>query len=272
MGHGLEYEDTIGAFLEEKLDISVVNLSMLAYGTVQCYQMMLRNMDLKPKMILYITIADHIRRNLDPCASQASHYCLPMSYIDFKDGKPFIHLPLLNQFSTDENRVFFRQVIMRNKGNFWLDLWWRMRIDLKNIRRSDEYKTRTDHESKQKSINFLIREMAKTAWKANIPFMVIHIPYIGDANYAEPELVYAIQESNNSGFPVIFLDSTPLFENYYKTSDQSLWVTSYDGHPNAKANHMVCEFIIDAIRNHRLLDTEKPTIQPPDSHSDVIMK
>ncbi|UCF86621.1 MAG: hypothetical protein JSV71_03825 [Nitrospiraceae bacterium] len=94
-GHGLENEQTFSDILGRRLDVNVLNLAFPSYGTVQALKTIEQNTDLKPRVIIYGFIKDHLRRNLQPCANSYMPSCLPTAFVDFDEqGNAFIHEPL----------------------------------------------------------------------------------------------------------------------------------------------------------------------------------
>ncbi len=67
-GHGVENEDTYTARLAERWGVPAANLAFSAYGTVQSLQMLQRSLDLRPRLVVYGYIADHMNRNVSHCA------------------------------------------------------------------------------------------------------------------------------------------------------------------------------------------------------------
>jgi len=80
-GHGVENEDTYTARLARRWGVPAANLAFSAYGTVQSLQMLQRSLDLRPRVVVYGFIADHMKRNISPCAPAYGPLCLPFSYV-----------------------------------------------------------------------------------------------------------------------------------------------------------------------------------------------
>jgi len=60
---------TLSAFkVPMKLGRTGANLALAAYGTTQSLQVLRRNLNLKPKLVIYTLISDHLRRNVSSCA------------------------------------------------------------------------------------------------------------------------------------------------------------------------------------------------------------
>ena len=59
----------------------VANGAVSSYGTVSSHRALMRFKDLKPKVVIYGVIGDHLRRNLDPCAPSFHPPCLSVPHV-----------------------------------------------------------------------------------------------------------------------------------------------------------------------------------------------
>ena len=83
----MENEDTYTARLAERWNVPAANLAFSAYGTVQSLQMLQRSLDLRPRVVVYGFIADHMKRNISPCAPAYGPLCLPFSYVGIDEQR-----------------------------------------------------------------------------------------------------------------------------------------------------------------------------------------
>ena len=96
-GYHLENPQTYASTLGRKLEASVSNLAMASYGGTQSLQVLRRNRDLAPKLIVYGMIAHHFERNVMPCAPSYYPFCFDVSHIaSDEQGKPRIAPPWSN--------------------------------------------------------------------------------------------------------------------------------------------------------------------------------
>ena len=59
-GHGVENPETYSAVIARRTGLRVANLAFSAFGTVQAVQMLERNLDLRPRIVVYGVIQDHV--------------------------------------------------------------------------------------------------------------------------------------------------------------------------------------------------------------------
>lgn len=80
-GHGVEETETFPHLAAEQLKASGANFALFAWGTVQSLQILRRNQDLKPRVVVYTFIMDNLRRNVTPCAPGFYPFCYDVSYV-----------------------------------------------------------------------------------------------------------------------------------------------------------------------------------------------
>src|SRR4030095_8016584 len=74
-------DDTFRQILGLELRVSVANLAFASWGTVQSLRVLETHADLRPRVVLYAFIHDHLRRNLSPCAPSTAPICLPVPHV-----------------------------------------------------------------------------------------------------------------------------------------------------------------------------------------------
>jgi hypothetical protein len=79
-GHGVEETETFPHLAAKQLKLSGANFALFAWGTVQSLQMLRRNQDLKPRIVVYSFVMDNLRRNVTPCAPGFYPFCYDVSY------------------------------------------------------------------------------------------------------------------------------------------------------------------------------------------------
>src|SRR6185503_13773498 len=73
---------------------SVANFALASYGTTQSLQILERNLDLRPRLVVYGIIAHHFERSVWPCAPSYYEFCLDVSHVSWDDARqPYIALP-----------------------------------------------------------------------------------------------------------------------------------------------------------------------------------
>jgi hypothetical protein len=253
-GHGVENEYTFAERLRRKLNVSVANFAMGSYGTLQSLQILRRNMDLRPKVVIYAIIEDHIRRNLSPCAPSYAPFCMPVSYIDFdEDNRPFIRPPRKEYFSIDRNRKYYKEVLMR-EGFHLKDASWQMRIDLFNLFDRKKLAYYNDLISRQLSMRYLMKEMADAARSIDAKLVVMYIPkLVGRRDVKGPprELLYSI-----ANLDMTFIDLAPAIIEYYRDESNPLLGIKLDYHPTVRAHEMMSEKIAEVLTREYLLGRE----------------
>ena len=92
--YALANQDSYAARLGRELGASVENFALASYGTTQSLQILERNLDLRPRLVVYGIIAHHFERNVWPCAPSYYEFCLDVSHVSWDDaGQPYIALP-----------------------------------------------------------------------------------------------------------------------------------------------------------------------------------
>jgi hypothetical protein len=245
-GHGIENEQTFTEILGRKLAVPVVNLALGSYGTVQPLQLLQRNSDLKPDVIIYGFITDHLHRNLSPCAPSYAPFCIPTSYIAFdRQGNPYIHRPPVEYFQ-EVGKNFYSQVISESFG--FDSIIWGARAILSKVNQRFMMRYKDDFSARQKSIKYLIGRMEEEAKLINATLIVVHIPYLQrDGTNGPPlELLDALTDD------IVFIDLSPPIERYYSASKPPSLSFAGDGHPNHLAHGLIAHEIHGVLKKEGL--------------------
>ena len=245
-GGGVESSQTFPSALARMTGARVYNVSYGSYGAVQALQMLRKHKDLKPKVVIYGYIADHLRRNLSPCAPSHSPFCLPVSYVDFDDkGLPFIHQPL-SQYDAAFGQDFYRAMI--SDGFHLRDIYWGAKIILGKLQKKEFLAASRDGEdgARQAAHTHLLGEMLKETRAMGAMLMVVNIPYVGltTPNHPSDDFVNAVKafpSSKNPDFVVV--DLYPPVLRHYRNPDALILGIPNDGHPNELGHLLIAKEI-----------------------------
>ncbi|MGQ3299426.1 hypothetical protein [Reyranella sp.] len=245
-GYALANEETYARHLARDLDTSVSNFAMAAYGTTQSVQMLRRNADLSPKLIVYGIIAHHLERNVSPCLPSYYPFCFSASHVAWNEaGQPSIARPRSNGV----------QRFQRHLAGDFLDpvTWFTHGIDV--VRGRIEYGlatygTPTD-EKKEEALAYLLREMQRSADQIGAKLLVVYLP----TNYysapkALPRVIGDIE----------LLDLTEAFQRE-RDKGVNLYIVG-DGHPNRDAHELIAREIAKYVGDKDLLEIRSSSLQP----------
>jgi hypothetical protein len=235
-GAGVEAQDTFADGVARRLGISVSNFSFGSYGTLQALQLLQRNRDLTPRVIVYTVIADHMRRNLAACTSSYYPFCLDVSHVAWVNGVPTSAAPLSNGL-----RRFWLHAEAQRHG-LWPHVWVAHGLDIIFgkilLARDDPY----DPAKQTLAMKYLLDQMAATAKSMRAELLVVYVPvYVAamDLKPAPPAVVEA-----TSALHVQLLDLTPTFRQH---DAPSLFIPN-DGHPNVAGHALIADEIAEALR------------------------
>ncbi len=246
-GHGVENEDTYTSRLSARWGVPAVNLAFSAYGTVQSLQMLRRGLDLRPRLVVYGFIADHMKRNISPCAPAYGPLCLPFSYMGLEgDGTPVIRRPDPRLFAVNRR--------------FWEDFFFAKSIGLRQVLAAGEAEAarllRTprpeapdDPVTRERILARLLSDMAGAAASVGAPLIVVNIPYFerGSTNTIPPPLTAAIEDVHASNLAL--LDLAPMVARYYADAAAPPLRFDRDRHPNSAAHALIAEAIDRLVRD-----------------------
>jgi hypothetical protein len=237
-GHPIDNRDTYGARLHHELGVSVSNFAMSAYGTTQSLQLLQRNRDLTPKVVIYGFITAHLDRNVIACAPAYHPFCLDVSHVAWSEaGRPGIEPPFSNgvrRFQQHLDRDYLNPVIWLTHG---------MDVIFGRLERAWYYDRIPDHARREEAMAFLLRNLERTVAEMESELLVVYIPL--NFEPPPPELARVIGKTR-------LLDLTPSFERHRAAGGSSLYVID-DGHPNAAAHGLIADEITRYIRRERLL-------------------
>lgn len=245
-GYALANEDTYARRLVRELDASVSNFAMAAYGTTQSLQILRRNADLAPKLVVYGIIAHHLERNVSPCLPSYYPFCFSASHVAWNEaGQPSIARPQSNGV----------QRFQRHLAGDFLDpvTWLTHGIDV--VRGRLEYGLATyatpADEKKEEALAYLLREMQRSADQIGAKLLVVYLP----TNYysapaALPRVIGDID----------LLDLTDAFQRE-RDRGANLYIMG-DGHPNRAAHELMSREIARHVRDKGLLEVKSSRREP----------
>lgn len=248
-GHGVENEETFTSRLGRALGVPVANLAFPSFGTVQSAVLLKRNLDLEPEIVIYGFIADHLRRNLSPCAPSYSPYCLPVAFVGFDaEGQPFLEPPRMDYFTPEQNQGFYEQVLMRERFG-WRDVLWRMRVDLFRLQESSRIAYESDPAKMRTALGFLIDRMLAAVERTGSRLIVLHIPTPLVPPFAPAPAVLVETLSMRD---VELLDVAPRFEQLAAEGALGELVgAKEDGHPSPHAHALMATELERWIRSRK---------------------
>jgi hypothetical protein len=246
-GHGVEQEQTFPALLQERLGASAANFAFSAYGTVQSVQMLERTLDLKPRVVVYPLIADHLKRNVSPCAPAYGPVCMPVSSAAVgPSGQVTIVAPETDLF--DLNVALWREFFFRKPSAVppfavTARAEWARLFGTPGPTAPDDATTRTA------ILTALLRRLAADARTSGARALVVHIPYLerGTTNDAPPPLREALARLGPDAPG--FVDLTPYVRRHYAASpDAELLRFPRDRHPSPAGHGLVAAELAEPIR------------------------
>ena len=248
-GHLLENEQAYPQILSDRLGVPVENLAFGSFGTVQALQMLRRNVDLRPELVIYGFIDDHLRRNLTGCALSYAPLCLPMAYVTLtEDNRPVLSPPPPGDF--DLNRQFFLEFLASDRRLSFGKVIMAARADWARPLVS---RARDDPEARQKALGLLLHEMRSTTRSIGARLLVAYIPNPGRSATRPPseQLTSVLREM--AADDVVYVDLAPAFLRWYSDDTKESLQIEGDGHPNARAHELIAGEIERVVREKRLV-------------------
>lgn len=214
-GAFLNHEETFAARLGGE------NLSMASYGTVQSLQMLKRNLDLKPRLVIYGFIDDHLRRNVMPCAPSVFPFCLDVSHVGFEPAA--IEPPTSNGVARFNRRL---------QGVGLLD-WLPHGLDVATARYRKAWADShvATEEQQGRGFTLALEKMAEAARSQGATLVVLHIP----TDYQPPP---EILRRTTAALGLQLVDPTAAFAEHRKNG-ATLYLS--DGHLNAAGHSVIAE-------------------------------
>jgi hypothetical protein len=241
--YALANQDSYASRLARDLHASVANFALASYGTTESLQLLKRNLDLKPKLVIYGIIAHHFERNVWACAPSYYEFCLDVSHVAWDDhGKPYIAPPVSNgvrRMQAHMSRDFLNPVSWLTHGADVIlgriySIWFQ------------------HHEpgeaEKEEAMLFLLREMNRLVTANGARLLVVFLP---TNYYGPPAALPGIIGKVGGG--IRFLDLTARFERNKKEGGPNPYIVG-DGHPSSAGHALIADEIASYIRREGLLE------------------
>jgi hypothetical protein len=242
-GHGVDNEYTFAHLVPLALGVTGANLAMASYGTVQSLQMLRRNSDLAPRLIIYAFINDHLARNTLPCARSYYPFCLDISHVvSGKDGSLRIAPPWSDGAT--------RMQLQSKADHAWLDpLTWIVHgVDVAygRVLWAMGNQTLGDTAGQNRALEFLLGEMAKTAHSIGATLLFVYLPL--------DDPIPDILINSASRLDVPLLDMTPVYRAYQATAGAPPLSIPRDTHPSVAGHALIASTIASFVRQQGLLE------------------
>jgi hypothetical protein len=250
-GHGVENEDTYTARLAERWNARAANLAFSAYGTVQSLQMLQRSLDLRPRLVVYGFIADHMKRNVSPCAPAYGPLCLPFSYVGIDaQGAPVVRRPDPRLFAV--NRRFWDEFFFA-KSIGPRQLWAAVTAEWTRLARTPHPEAPDDPATRERILELLLGDMARAAGSVGARLVVLNIPYFerGGTSGMPAPLKEAVARAAAPNLAL--LDLSPTVARHYADPSAPLLRFDRDRHPNPAAHALIAEAIDGFVRGQGLV-------------------
>jgi len=249
-GHGVENEETYTALLAERWRVPAANLAFSAYGTVQSAQMLERSLDLGPRLVVYGFIADHMKRNVSPCAPAYGPLCLPVSYVGLDEkGAPVVRRPTADLFAA--NRRFWDDFFFAKRIGP-RQLWAATQAEWIRLTRTPHPEAPEDSATRERVLVALLTRMADAAESVGATLLVLDIPYFerGTGRSMPEPLRNAMRRLRRPG--VALLDLGPAVDRHYADPSAPLLRFDRDRHPSAAAHRLMADAIDGFVRERGL--------------------
>jgi hypothetical protein len=244
-GWGVNEADTFPALVREDLHVRVANLGIPGTGTVSALRALERNRDLSPRVIVYAFIADHVRRNLAPCAPLPTSGCVSVPYVQWVAKAPRIVDPLGSRGDFDaalrlnrmvaENRLIDAPVLA---FRFVQGMAWLLGRNIAG-RNPDNSANLTTHGAA--TLVFLLDRIAGESRRLGAATVFLHIPeQLNQAKPVSQDIVDLMPPD------LILVDIAPALNAYEQTSSLPVSVSG-DGHPTAVAHRIIAQALEPVI-------------------------
>lgn len=249
-GSGFENEKTYSSILARKSGLHVTNMAVNSFGTTTSYRTFTQNHDLNPKYVVYGFIADHLRRNLSPCAPSVVPICWNQIYVTFDEFKVPALKPVQNQPFKELYLDYVDEIAMTSRPGI-RDIGWRFRLDLHSVLYGNEFEFENTAELRLKAFGALLRGMIQQADAIGAEFILMRIPddLAENGNFATPEeVVVALKElPAEMREKVRYLDLEPAVQRHYRNNPGRSLRFQNDGHPNETMHAIMAEELLKEI-------------------------
>ena len=249
-GHGLANRFTFTSVLARNLGATVSNLSVSGFGGVQSMLRLRRNLDLRPRLVLYAMWEDHLRRNLRRCMTVSFPGCLQVPAVRYvHDSRPDILFPKDLPENFDLMRRWYLEASGGPETTFWTDTYWTA-DDI--FHRASVFfgEPEIDIENpfaQLRAAEFVLQQMKAIADGVDARLVVIYIPnYLGKGVTPMPPALAELFET----LGIIVVNMEERFVRM-KAEGEVLGIPG-DGHFTRRAHAAVAEEVRAAIERENI--------------------
>ena len=244
-GWGVNEVDTFSGLIRENLHVRVANLGIPGTGTASALRSLERNRDLAPRVIVYTFVADHLRRNLSPCAPLPTPGCVSVPYVDWTTNEARIVDPVGSRADFDE-ALRLNRMIAENRlidapvlaFRFLQGMAWMLGRNLLSLN-PDNAGNVAAHGGA--SLTFLLERILDESRSLGAAIVFLHVPErLAPAELVSKEIVDFLPSD------VVLVDTAPALNQYTQISSLPLSVPD-DGHPNATAHQIIARTLEPVI-------------------------
>lgn len=232
-GHGVENDDTYAALVPRRLHLVSANIAMASYGTTQALQMLRRNLDSRPRFVIYPIISQHWIRNVSACAPSYYPFCLDCSSVALgADGAPEIRPPATNGVRRTALQIQYEENGLRPAQ------WFVHGADVavgRVLSRRAASKA-SDPRLQRIAMDFLLSEMVKTTRAIGASLVLVFVPARGETSGAPAQLP---QLSQQLGFRLLDITQS------MPASSAALYLP--DGHPSSAGHALIADNIVNSL-------------------------
>ncbi len=245
-GHGVANEATFISLVARRLGKTAVNLSVSGYGGVSALERLRRNLDLRPRLVVYGLWEDHLNRNVRRCIEHNSPVCLERPYIRFDEsGRPVIEYPS----HSDRNVALTRRWYMETaKGTnayrtVFTDVFWTAyRFATMSYEAVFGIEEPVSFERKLDAMRYVLSEMKRAADSVGAKLAVVWTPlYFSDTITQPPDELVAHAERER----ILWVNMAGPFETM-KRNGIPIAIAG-DGHMTEAAHKAVASEILRAL-------------------------
>jgi hypothetical protein len=251
-GQGIPNEETFPQILGRELGVSVVNLAFASWGTVQSLRVLETHSDLKPRVVLYAFIHDHMRRNLSPCAPSSVPICLPVPHVVVDAAGPHIEEANMRLFALHRA---FAESFFQGRPSLLGGAFLAFRIDLGRLEQR-RLRFRGDEGARAASMALLIGRMNEAARAAGAKLIVVSIPYFEPgATWSAPRELQAAIDGLGPDAPLL-VDLAPRVAAHNAGPDAAplgLRPDSVPAHPSAAGHRLIADGVREFFLSHGIL-------------------
>lgn len=252
-GLGLSHRRTFSTQLEEKLGVSTYNIAVSGYGTLTAMLRLRNFLDLKPKVVIYALIDDHLSRNVIPCARSRGNLCRSAPYLAPGEKSGVVVLPPAKEWGGWSFRHF--EEIETAHAFGWRDVYWAFLRDWLKVSGQDTAGINARIEKKLPpqfyldAFRYQLTEWSRLAQQNDFALVVLYIPDLQNPQAARKEILAVLAEMQNKR-QLYYVDASPLLGRYLQSQQrgQALCLSADDCHPNAEAQRIFTEALAPKIR------------------------